>query len=366
MKRILVTTKFVPTGLAFGGMTRTVRLVDGLRQRFDVRILGYVENGDPSPRDPLRSLVNSFAARRPYQISRYDTPWLRTALQRELEEFQPDAIHVDYLQLAPLSWDLELPQLLDLHNVESALAASIAKTSRGPSKILAARDARLLRRTEQRAGEVFPVITAPSAKEAQRMPGNVHVIPNGVDPSREPLDVPIDPNLVVFVGIFSWGPNIDGAEWFVHEVLPLLPESMKVQLVGRNPAKRVQALAGPRVEVTGEVPDTWPYVSRACAVLAPLLAPGGTRHKILEGLLAARPVVATPEAADGLEDLADRGMVLAGDPRAFADAILAYSRDLERAAADGRTGRDAVVAGYDWKVSCGRLLDLYESELGLS
>src|SRR5690606_26646923 len=106
VKRVLVTTKFVPTGLAFGGMTRTMRLVDGLRQRFDVRILGYVENGTPSPRSPVRSLVTSLATRQPYQIARYDTPWLRRALELELAEFRPDAIHVDYLQLAPLSWDV--------------------------------------------------------------------------------------------------------------------------------------------------------------------------------------------------------------------------------------------------------------------
>ena len=198
------------------------------------------------------------------------------------------------------------------------------------------------------------------------MPGNVHVIANGVDPSRQPLDVEPDPDVVVFVGIFSWGPNIDGAEWLVREVLPLLPDAMRVQLVGRNPAKRVQALAGPRVEVTGEVPDTWPYVSNAAVVLAPLLAPGGTRHKILEGLLAARPVVATPEAADGLEDLAGRGMVLAPDARSFADAVIRYAGDPASAAADGRAGREAVIAGYDWKASCGRLLELYETELGVA
>jgi glycosyltransferase involved in cell wall biosynthesis len=128
----------------------------------------------------------------------------------------------------------------------------------------------------------------------------------------------------------------------------------------------VLALAGPQVEVTGEVPDTWPHVSAASVVLAPLLAPGGTRHKILEGLLAARPVVATPEAADGLEDLEGHGLILADGPAAFAKAVDELQQDPVRAAELGRTGRVAVVAGYEWRRSYDTLLGVYETELGLT
>lgn len=365
VKRVLMITKFVPTGLAFGGMTRTSKLLEGLRERFDVRVIGYVEDGEPSLRGRSSSLAKSILTRQPYQVSRYDTPWLRKSLAFELATFAPDAIHVDYLQLAPLTWNVPLPQLLDLHNVESALAASIAETSSGLTRVLARRDARLLTITEERAAGSFRVITAPSAKEAARMPGDVRVIANGVDPSREPLDVRPDPDVVVFVGMFSWGPNVDGAEWLVREVVPLLPPSMKVRLVGRNPDRRVRELSGPRVEVTGEVPDTWPYVSEASVVLAPLLAPGGTRHKILEGLLAARPVVATPQAADGFEDLVGHGLVLAEGPEAFAQAVTEVASDETRAVELGRMGRSAVIERYDWRTSIDRLLDLYDIELGL-
>ena len=366
MQRVLVITKFVPTGKPFGGLIRTVRLADALRERFEVRMLGYVEDGEPSIRGRVPSLVNSLVARRPYQIARYDTPVLRRMVDDALTDFRPDAVHVDYLQLAPLAWDLDLPACLDLHNVESALADRIADTSRGAAKVLARRDGRLLRLVEDRAAKDFEVITVPSASEAKRMPGNVHVVPNGIDPGRTPLDVAPDPDLLCFVGIFSWGPNEDGAEWLVREVLPHLPERMRVQLVGRNPSRRVQALAGPRVEVTGEVPDTWPYVARSSVVLAPLLAPGGTRHKILEGLLAERPVVATPEAADGLEDLAGDGLVLASGPEQFAAEVVALAEDRAQAVELGRMGRRAVIDRYDWRRSAERLLGLYETYLGVA
>jgi hypothetical protein len=193
VKRVLVVTKFLPTGHAFGGMTRTLRLLEALRERFEVEVVGFVEKGEPAIRGRLNSLVTGLATRRAYQMARYDTPWLRKEMAARMASFRPDALHIDYLQLADVAWDYELPRLLDLHNVESALAAAVASSSSGPSRFLAARDARLLKKVEVRAAAAFDAITVPSAKEARRMPGNVHVVPNGVDASRLPLDVTPEP-----------------------------------------------------------------------------------------------------------------------------------------------------------------------------
>jgi hypothetical protein len=182
---------------------------------------------------------------------RYDTPWLRRKIAEELASWKPDAVFADYLQLAPLVWDFDGPRALDLHNVESGLAQGIADSAHGATKLAAARDAKLLREVEVEASRRFGLVTVPSAKEAERMPGTVHVVANGVDPSRVPLDVTPDPHLLVFVGVMSWVPNIDGAEWLVQQVLPLLPEPFRVQIVGRGPHRRVEALRGPRVEGDG-------------------------------------------------------------------------------------------------------------------
>jgi glycosyltransferase involved in cell wall biosynthesis len=109
----------------------------------------------------------------------------------------------------------------------------------------------------------------------------------------------------------------------------------------------------------------WPYLADSSVVLAPILNPGGTRLKILEGLLAARPVVATPEGASGLEDLEGEGLVLASTPEAFAAAVVELSRDPERAAALGAAGRRALRERYDWARIGERLLEIYDTRLGL-
>ena len=366
-RRVLVLTKFQTTeGLPSGGMIRTQALVGALRTRYDVRVLGYHERGRHRPRSRPGAALGALATGRAYQVARYDTRWLRRQLTEALRDFRPDAIHVDYSPLAPLAMGLALPRLLDMHNVESVFAAGVAATTRGPASLLARRDARLMRELEERSAEDYDVVIVNSRAEAERAPGEPEVVPNGVHPGRQPLPDAPDQDVATFVGLFSWLPNIDAAEWLVGEVLPLLPSHMRLRLVGRNPDARVRALAGPRVEVTGTVPDTWPHVCRAGVLLAPMRSTGGTRHKILEGLLAGRPVVATRVGAEGLEDLVGRGLVLADSAEDLARAIADLAADPGRAAALGAAGRRAVIERYDWGLIGRRLLELYERRLGVA
>ncbi len=365
-KRVLVLTKFLPHGPRSGGLIRTEALVGALRRKFDVKVIGYDEHGINRPRGKLASAGNALATRRAYQVSRWDTPWFRREIARGMREFRPDAVFVDYLQLATLGLDLPVPRLLDMHNVESVFAAAVAETTKGPARRLAARDARMLKVLEETAAREYELVTVNSPIEAGRAPKGVEVIPNGCYPSREPLGGPVENDVACFVGLFSWLPNIEGAEWLVREVLPHLPERVRIQLVGRRPDRRVKALEGPRVEVTGEVPDTWPYVCGAGVVIAPILSTGGTRHKILEGMLAARPVIATPRAADGFEDLEGHGLILEERPEDFAKAVADLTGDPERATALGAEARATVIERYDWEKIGDRFLALCESRLGLS
>jgi glycosyltransferase involved in cell wall biosynthesis len=109
----------------------------------------------------------------------------------------------------------------------------------------------------------------------------------------------------------------------------------------------VRALAGPGVEVAGTVPDVAPYIQRAAFTVAPLLAGGGSRLKILESLGWARAVVATTIGASGLEGLGGAGIVLADEPAAFAAQVIRLLQDPPAAARLGQQGRQAVGA-YAW------------------
>ena len=125
--------------------------------------------------------------------------------------------------------------------------------------------------------------------------------------------------------------------WFAREVWPLVRAARPTArfcLVGRDPAAALQALDGrDGITVTGTVEDPADWLARATVGVAPIRAAAGLQNKLLEAMAMAKAVVATPEANEGIGAPADEALVLAREPRAFADAVLALLG--RRAAAAG-------------------------------
>ena len=73
-------------------------------------------------------------------------------------------------------------------------------------------------------------------------------------------------------------------------------------IVGSNPTAEVTAL-GRRTRGRSSpvaLPDVRPYLAHAAVVVAPLRLARGVQNKVLEALAMARPVVATPNAVQGI------------------------------------------------------------------
>jgi glycosyltransferase involved in cell wall biosynthesis len=146
----------------------------------------------------------------------------------------------------------------------------------------------------------------------------VVVISNAVRPGG-PQPPPAGRHDLLFVGNLSYAPNVEGVRWLCEGVLPLLP-GVSAALVGSAPTAEVRALAAARdVRVAPDVPDVGPWYAGARVAVAPVLAGGGTRIKVLEALAHRRPVVATAAGARGLDLAGPGGAVLVADsPSDFA------------------------------------------------
>jgi glycosyltransferase involved in cell wall biosynthesis len=270
---------------------------------------------------------------------------------------------IEYAHLEP--WARGLPartRVLATHNIESGLLRSYASTAGPARKAVLAVEAVALRRLERRlyrSADVIAVVSEPDAERLGSQAGTAAVVvcPNGLEPGEILAPAP-DP-VVAFVASFGWAPNVQAAVWFGHEVWPQVVAELadaRLLLVGRSPADDVKALAGPTVEVTGTVDAVAPYLARSRVAVAPLRSGGGTRLKILEALGAGRPVVATRVGAEGLTDLAGRGVVLADDPATMAGEIVALLRDPARAEELGRAGHEAVSARFAWDATLAPLI----------
>jgi len=194
----------------------------------------------------------------------------------------------------------------------------------------------------------------------------VRVIHNGVDEDYfQPQAVRVEPETVVFEGNMSFYPNVDAAEYFCKEILPLVHAvrpAVKFFLVGKSPSERVQVLASDRVVVTGFVEDVRPYLSRAAVFVSPTRVGAGIKNKILQAWSMGKPVIATPASTGGLRIRDRENLIVADSPRRFADAILELLNDQALQRAMGASGRQTVLEHYTWDAKA-RELEALMTEL---
>jgi len=266
-------------------------------------------------------------------------------------------------------------RVLDMVDIDSEKWAAYATDAKPPMRQVWAREGRTLLELERRAAREFDHSLFVSEAEARRFAelapdcaARVGWLDNGVDfvrfdPARDyPSPFRGAAPAIVFTGTMSYRPNIEAVAWFAAEVLPILRRrdpAPEFWIVGANPAPAVTALADrPGVHVTGSVPDVRPYVAHAAAAVAPLRIARGIQNKVLEAMAMARPVVASPQAFEGVRAVPGRDLLVADGAAAMAAAI---GEVLDgRHPGLGEAARRAVAAGHDWQAALAgldRLLD---------
>lgn len=260
--------------------------------------------------------------------------------------------------------------IMDFVDVDSAKFAQLAEVARGPMRWMLEREARLLGGYERAVAERVAASLFVTGTEAELFRaaggwGEVAVVENGVDtvrfdPAARFERLGRDEPLIVFTGQMDYRPNVEAVRWFVAETLPAIrvrhPRA-RFAIVGRAPIAEVRALASPAVIVTGQVPDVRPWLEAADVAVAPLRVARGVQNKVLEAMAMARPVVATPAAAEGVDHAG--AIRLASD--GFAEAVSALLDDRVAAERLGRAARAQVIARYGW----GARLGLLDALLGL-
>ncbi|HEY3111115.1 MAG TPA: glycosyltransferase family 4 protein [Chloroflexota bacterium] len=246
--------------------------------------------------------------------------------------------------------ELELSQYLDPARRAAGLPARVRPM------LTALKLGAYLRRALPR----FAACTVVSERERQNLrqlvPGysRVSVIPNALDLSRYQgsFGQP-EPNSLVFPGALTYDANRDAAEYFLGSVLPLVATAepaVALRITGSTAGVDLSTLPRhPAARYTGYVPDIRPVVAQSWASVVPLRLGGGTRLKILESMALGTPVVATSKGAEGLEATDGQNILIADDPAAFADKLVALLRSPELRERLAAGGRRLVEARYDWR-----------------
>ncbi|NET51794.1 MAG: glycosyltransferase, partial [Merismopedia sp. SIO2A8] len=217
-------------------------------------------------------------------------------------------------------------------------------------------------RYEKRHAEQFSsiVVTTPEDQEelmtfCPKIPS--HIIPNGVDLDLFPYRN-ADPGgyKLVFVGAMDSSHNIDGARFFVTEVMPLLRQQypeMTLDIVGARPSKSALALGEyPGVTVTGRVPSVVNYLHQAVVCVVPLRTGFGIKNKTLEAMAAGVPVVGSDRGLEGLTVEGNGGSLYAlraNRPEDYVRCISQLVEHPELRQQIAERGRSLIEATFTWE-----------------
>jgi glycosyltransferase involved in cell wall biosynthesis len=268
---------------------------------------------------------------------------MRAALKLiPFEQF--DVALVDSLYMAAYRDEMPAHAVLCEQNIESELVAEAAE--REP-----------VRAYEDRTWPDFPLRFVTSEVDLAIMnsrcrTGRAVVVPNGADPDQEIGDARPDLNTILLAGSLDYHPNIDGTEWFLAEVWPLIRKrngAARLLIAGRNPPKEVRRFDGrDGAIVIPNPPSMVAVAARASVSIAPLRLGSGTRIKILDSFAWGIPVVSTPKGCEGLDAGDGEHLLIRSEPAEFAEACNRVLRDQALWAALRRNGRNLLTSRYSW------------------
>jgi O-antigen biosynthesis protein len=134
-----------------------------------------------------------------------------------------------------------------------------------------------------------------------------------------------------FLGNFRHHPNLEGLQWFVREVLPLLhgmKSGLPLSVYGSSMTPEIrQHLSVEGINPVGFVESTAQAYDTHRIFIAPLQSGAGIKGKVLTALARGIPTILTPVAAEGIGLRSGLDCIIASTPAEWSKAIAELETD---------------------------------------
>ncbi len=316
---------------------------------------GFAEGRLRSALDCLRGGVWGYSR---HYVRRYER-----ALNREARRGAYDLLWGDGYDTAPYLRGLaSIPSILMTRDSQSRFYQSLLQIRRDVATRLAEWRMTWFERRFYRHATRIVFLTEADRRWHERLdPQSVGVVaPMGVDlPPLETIHAAASdaeragrPPTLLMTGAMDYGPNRDGAQWFVRRIFPQIraqiPEAVFV-IAGKAPTQDVQDLEQtPGVRVTGFVPDLQSEILKADLFVSPIRYGAGVKTKVLEAMALARPVVGTALSFEGIQSTGEKAWEKADDPQRFAERCVELLDDSTRRWELGRSARRRIEDFHTW------------------
>ncbi|HLP12463.1 MAG TPA: glycosyltransferase family 4 protein [Flavobacteriales bacterium] len=152
------------------------------------------------------------------------------------------------------------------------------------------------------------------------------------------------------LGSMDWMPNVEGVDWFMDHVLPIIAKKypgIKFHIAGKKMPEWYSTLNNPNLVVDGRVNSSKNYMASKDILIVPLLSGSGMRVKIIEAMAYGKTVISTTVGVKGIH-LENNTNVLIGDtPQEFAAQVIRCIESAELRSTIAINGFNLVNTTYD-------------------
>jgi len=323
------------------------------------------------PRSVPRAIFNmglALLSGKPLQVGMFYSSKARKMVEQLVKSIKPDHIYCQLIRVAELAKNHNVPCTIDYQDVMSVNMLRRGTASPFYLKLIMSIEYRRLMKYEKDIFNAFNHHTIISIPDRDLMPVDecekITVIPNGVDynyfyPFNDPKDID-----VVFTGNMGYPPNIDGSEFLIREIMPLVKAKLPnvvFMIAGANPHSRVQSLESSNVRVTGWVDDIRDCYARSKVFVAPMRIGTGLQNKLLEAMAMKLPSVTTTLANSALMAAPGEQILVGDSAHEIATHIIQLLSNTAFADNIALNGCDFVHNTFSWEDSTEILSTLMDS-----
>lgn len=176
----------------------------------------------------------------------------------------------------------------------------------------------------------------------------VRVIDNGIDINTiQPVKIK-NAKTLLFVGNFSYFPNIEAAENFYSNTFSHLT-GVRLVVVGKGAKEKLSFVKDKNVQIHNFVPDLKDVYEKSDIFVFPIQFGGGTNFKLLEAMAYGLPIVGFGDKIKSIKGILGDDYISVRSYQEMRDAIVELLGDEKRRLELSKRGRKIIEEYYSWE-----------------
>lgn len=320
---------------------------------------------------PLNALVNLFT-NRSFHLQRYENDSANEQLGKLLQTEKFDLVQIEGLYsagfLETLRSNFNGHISYRAHNLESQIWERLAaETQSFLKKIYLNIQAKRLKREEiaflKRVDSIVAIAPSDLDKFNDLTVVPTHLYLPGLNLGLE-VDLELQPFKLFHIGSMEWMANIQGVEWFLQKVWPIVKSAypqLEFHLAGKGLKDNDSRFFQSGVFNHGEVENAQAFMTTHGICIVPVVAGSGIRMKLIEAMSLGIPCVTTGVGVQGIDVKNHEHVEIADSPKEFAQAIVSMIQQWHETIKMGARGKKYMIEHHNLQNNTRELLSFYSN-----